>query len=230
MRVCISIAISIVLSVSGCAGFVLPDKIPQGKWNYRLLVGGMEIGSAEMSNTFTGGNYVSASEFKMTLAGITTISKESIVESAEFRPVRYESYSKMVDGDKSSETATSAVFNGTKVDVSINGKKASYDIKKEFILEGNYFIKKLIEGRFAEGMEAEARIYNPSIELDNTMLVKTRVAGVENIDINGKRERLMHVTQSIENIKSIDIHLDSQGVTKKGVIQMMNIRLEIVKI
>lgn len=224
------IAAAVILSISGCTGFVLPDKIPQGKWNYRLLVSGLEIGSAEISNMRAGDNYESSSELKMTLAGITTISKETVVETTDFRPVRFESLSKMISGNESNETVTSAVFTGTKVELVINNKKAYFDIKKDFRLEGNYSIAKLIEGRFSEGMEVEERIYNPSIELDAVILIKTKVAGIENVDVNGKTEKLIHITQTIENVKSIDIYIDSQAVTKKAVIKMLNIKMEIIKI
>ncbi|MCU0822497.1 MAG: hypothetical protein MUC95_08495 [Spirochaetes bacterium] len=216
--------------ICGCGTFVLPDKIPLGKWNYRLLLNGVEAGTAEITSMKAGDNYQSTSEMRITLAGMTSISKETVVETADFRPVSFQSYSKTGSGNSINETFTSAVFNGTKVDLSINNKKTSYDIKKDFIIEGNYTISKLIEGRFRDGLEVEEIIYNPSIELDNTIPVKTRVIGIEDIDINGKTERLIHVAQTIENIKGVDIYLDSAGVTKKAVIKMLNVKMEIIKI
>ena len=224
------IAASVILSISGCFNFVLPDKIPQGKWNYRLLINGVEAGSAEISSRKVNDTYESSSEFRMDLAGTSTISKETVIETLDFAPVRYESYSRIKSGNNINETITSAVFNGTKVELVINNKKAHYDIKNDFRIEGNYSLAKLIEGRFKEGMEVEERVYNPSIELDAVMLVKTRVAGIEDVDVNGKSEKLIHITQTIENIKSIDVYLDSQAVTKKAVIKMLNLKMEIIKI
>lgn len=230
MKKFIIICALVVLSISGCSTFVLPDKISQGKWNYRLLINGVEAGSAVISNRVVGKTYESSSMFSINLAGTSSVSKETVIETLDFAPVRLESYSKIDGGGSKNETVTSAVFNGTKVELVINNRKAAYDIKKKFILDGNYSVAKLIEGGFREGMEVEERVYNPSIELEDTILVKTKVAGIEDVDVNGKSEKLIHVTQTVENVKSIDIYLDSQAVTKKAVIKMLNLKMEIIRI
>lgn len=218
------------LLFSGCGSFAAPKDIAFGKWNYKLLINGVEAGTAEISSARENDRYVSSSEFRMDLAGVATISRESVTETLDFTPVGFESYSKITSGGDLHETIIKAAFDGSRVDLSINGKKSSYVIKKQFILEGNSTIVKLIAGRFREGMEIESYIYNPGIELEEPVLIKTRVAGIEDMEINGKRERLIHITQLIENIKSIDIYLDSGGVAVKAEIRMLNMKLELIKI
>jgi hypothetical protein len=229
MKKYIILSAALILLMSGCIGFVFPDKIPHGVWNYKLLVNGVSAGSAVISNKKNNDNYESISEFNIEMGGISTISKETVVETLDFKPVSLESYSRIINGSDVHETLIRAVFNGTKVELSTNNRKAVYDIKREFLIEGNYCMAKLIEGGFKEGMEVESRIYHPSIELDDTVLVKTRFAGIEDVNVNGRPERLIHITQSIENIKSIDIYIGSDGITRKAVISMLNLKIELIK-
>ncbi len=215
-----------------CTGscYEVPTKIPLGKWNYKLLVNGLEVGSAVLSNQSDKGNYVSSSEFNIKMGNITTISREMVTETHDFKPIRLESFNKIVSGGNVHKTDIKAVFKDGVVELMAGNKKTTYKINKDFVLDGNHTLAKLIDGKFREGMEVSASIYHPSIELEDTVKVNAKVVGSEEVLINGKSERTIHVSQSIENIKNIDLYYGSDGVVRRVIIQMLNLKIELVKI
>jgi hypothetical protein len=57
--------------------------------------------------------------------------------------------------------------------------------------------------------------------------VIVNVAGRENVMVNGKELKLIHVRQRVEKLKSVDMYLNDTGVTEKMVIKMLNNIFEI---
>lgn len=222
--------IAFLLAVGNCSSFKAPEQIPVGKWNYRLFVNGVKAGDAEINNSKKDNYYITSSEFTMEMGGVSTVSMESVTETLEFEPVGLKSYSKIVSGKDVHETDIKAVFKGHKVEITTNGKKVTHEIKEDFILDGNYTYSRLLRGGFKEGLTVSANVYHPSIELDTPIPLKTEVIGVEDVDINGSNERLIHIAQSIEKVKTIDQYIGSDGISKKIVIRMLNLKIELVRI
>ena len=85
--------------------------------------------------------------------------------------------------------------------------KTAVTIDRDFRLEGNYILSELIRGKFKKGMKIEYYIYDPSIELESPILIKVTVRGYKNVKVGDKTMRLIHISESLENIKSIDFFL-----------------------
>ncbi|MBN2040215.1 MAG: hypothetical protein JW864_09250 [Spirochaetes bacterium] len=206
-------------------------KVPQGNWKYSLYVNGIKVGTANISNKITNNTYISSSEYIMKMNGLTTITKDVIIETLDFKPVRLESYSKIDNSGEIHENKIVSVFNGREVELSYGDKKAGYTVDRDFIIDGNFFMGKLFEGKFREGMEVSGYIYNPSVELETPVKATTRVVGFKDVLINGKEKKLLHISQSIENLNdNVDLFIDKEGILQKGVIYMLNIKIELVKI
>lgn len=219
-----------VLSIISCCHEV-PQKLLFGTWDYKLFINDVEIGTATMSNKEIEGNYVSISEFRVKMADVDTLSRDTVTETKDFKPLKLESYNKIVTGGQTRETLLQAAINGREVLLTFGKNKSKYKVDSDFIIDGNYFMSKLIEGKFSDGLEISANVFHPSVEPDRAILVKARVLGRENIMIMGKEESLIHVIQSIENIeKNIDLYIDSTGAVRKGVMEMMNLKIEFIKI
>lgn len=208
-----------------------PQKIPTGSWNYRLFTNGIRMGNAVISNQLINGNYVSTSELKLSFGGIINTSKQTIVETKNFKPLSLETINKTIRGNSIYTTSIKASINEGNIDLvsSPGERKSVIKIEKNFILDGNYFMAKFIEGKFKTGLSIEANIYDPSIEIDKPITIKTKVVGIEELKIKGKSERLIHLIQSIENIKNIDLYINAQGILIKGVIEMLNMKVELIK-
>lgn len=217
----------IVLGLSACDNKI-PDRVPTGEWKYKLLINGSPAGSSRYSNRVVGDTYVSTVDFTMSMAGTETVSRSVITESLRFEPIRLESKNTLIKDGSKHNTDTVVVFAGRKATVAINGVKSSYVIPGDFILEGNYIVAKLIEGKFKEGFEITASIYDPNIELDVPVPIRVKVIGHERVKVGRETRRLMHITESIENVKNIDVYLDENGGMVKTVIQMMNMTIEMV--
>lgn len=221
--------ITIVFLSSDCSA--LPEKIAQGEWKYKLYVNEVEAGTAIISNLVKDNKFISSSEYKMKLADLNTITKDIITETTDFKPVKLESYSKIVNKGQVSETNIISIFKGKEVEVTYGKKKVNYTVNRDFIIDGNFFMTKLIEAKFKQGFEITNYVYNPSVELETPIKVTTKVVGFEKIMINGKEKKLMHIVQSLENIKdNIDLFIDEYGVLQKGIIYMLNLKIELIKI
>jgi hypothetical protein len=209
----------------------VPEKIAQGDWKYKLYVNEVEAGTALISNKIKDNKYISSSEYSMKLADLNTLTRDVITETTDFKPVKLESYSKIVNKGQVTETNIISIFKGKEVEVTYGKKKVNYTVNRDFIIDGNFFMTKLIEAKFKQGFEITNYVYNPSVELETPIKVTTKVVGFEKIMINGKENKLMHIVQSLENIKdNIDLFIDEHGVLQKGIIYMLNLKIELIKI
>ena len=206
-----------------------PAAIPSGSWTYALYVNEVKAGSAVFSSRREGRHYVVTSELSMRLGDVTNTSRQIVTETMDFKPVRLETYNKIAEGAKLQTSQTIAVFRPGEVELQMGGNKSVVKIEGDFVLDGNFFISRLIENGFKEGFEIKASIYDPSIELETAIPVKTRVLGRETVLVGGKKRSCIHIVQSIESVKSAHSYLDDEGVLVKGVITMLNLTIELVR-
>ncbi len=204
------------------------EKIPSGKWNYKLIMNSTEIGTAAVSNSFSGGKYKITTEMKMNIGPVSNAMTQTVTETASFEPVSIEINNKITNNGNIQNIDTKAVFNSGTVEVTSAGVTATAQIEGGFHLDGNYILAEMIRHGFKPGKEISARIYDPSLEPEEAVEIKAVVLGEKDIEINGKKERLIHVGQSIEGFKNIDIYMDKNGIVKKAVIIMLNNRIEMI--
>ena len=204
------------------------SSIPTGTWTYRLLVNGAAIGKAVVTNTVSNNLYISTTDMEMDAGNIKNTTRQVITETMNFKPVRLEVYNKTIQNDQVNEMKTIAKFTGNKVELDAGGSKSTITIAIPFILEGNYFMNELIKHDFKNGTIIKNYIYEPSVDIEEPVLVLVKVLGREDISIKGKTRNLIHMGFSIENLKNIDSYIDANGITQKTVITMLNNRLELV--
>ncbi len=224
--ICITLLGTVLL---GPACSKTPAAIPSGSWSYALYVNEVKAGSAVFSSRRDGKHYIVSSELSMSLGDVTNTSRQIVTETLDFKPVRLETYNKVAEGVKVQTSETIALFRGGEVELRLGGNKSVVRIEGDFVLDGNFFISRLIENKFRDGYEIKSAIYDPSIELEAIIPVKTRVVGRETVLVGGRKRRLIHITQSIESVKSADSYLDEEGVLVKGVITMLNLTIELVR-
>ena len=218
--------VALVIPCVACADS--PRAIPTGSWNYALLINGVRAGSAVISNRKEGETYVITSELDMDIAGMRNVSRQVVTETTAFTPVKLETSNRIKSAAGWKDIQTTALFRGAEVELRSGGRSTRVTLPGEFVLDGNYFAAKLLEGRFRTGLEIKGAIYDPSIELDALVPVTTRVVGRETVEVGGKKRALTHISQSIDVIKSADSYLDENGVMVKAVVRMMNLTVELV--
>lgn len=222
----------IVIGAAACCATrpgSLPTAVPTGEWRYALTINGTPAGSSRYSNAIVGPHYRSIVEITMTLGDAVNTSRSEITETLDHVPVRLETSTTVVKNGAKHVSATTATFAGRTVTLTTDGKTSKYTLSRDFILEGNYIVAKLIEGRFRPGLAIETAIYDPGYELDMPIPVRVAVVGEARMRIGATEKRLIHITESIENVKNIDVYLDEHGVMEKTVIQMMNMTLELIR-
>jgi len=224
------IFISIIIAAISCSS--KPAQIPEGTWNYDLLVNGVKAGRAVSSNTMTGDNYVIKSEMYLNMGSIENRSIQIVTETKDFKPVKLEVLNSVTDtsGIANQDINKIVTFKGSEVTLKTGDYESRFTIKDPFVLDGNYFFSELLKNNFKEGVIIKSHIYEPSVEIDTPILVIVEVKGMESILVGKKTMKLLHIKQRVEKFKSMDIYLNENGVTEKIVIKMLNNVFELVRV
>jgi hypothetical protein len=204
------------------------DAVPTGTWKYRLLVNGADIGNAVITSELKNGMYISTTVMEMDAGYIRNSTRQIITETTDFKPVKLEVYNVTEQNGQKNEMNTVAKFSGNRVDLDTAATQSTITIDRPFILEGNYFMQELIKYKFKEGTVLKNYVYEPSVDVEEPMLVMIKVLGREKVSINGKNKNLIHLGYSIENLKNIDMYIDEDGITQKTTIVMLNNKLELI--
>ncbi|MFW5861012.1 MAG: hypothetical protein ACOCWZ_02080 [Spirochaetota bacterium] len=212
-----------------CCGTTPPKTIPTGTWNYTVRVNGTEVGKAVMSNTLENNQYTYTSRITMGNPLMSHTITHIIVEKTDFTPVRLETHETTVQDGKEIQSDLVATFDEQTVTIKDENHTARVTLKENFVLDGNYFTHKLIQNNFREGFTASARVYDPNIELQQTIPVTIKVMGEEKIMEGMKPVATIHLRQSIGRVQSIDTYIDETGMAVKVIMEMMNMKMEITR-
>jgi len=209
-----------------------PAQIPEGEWNYDLLINGVKAGSAVLSNTVSGDNYVTKSEMYLNMGTIQNKSVQIVTETKNFKPVKLEVFNTVTDtsGNSNQEIIKTAVFDGDNVTLKTGDYESKFRLQGPFVLDGNYFFSELLKNKFKTGVIIKANIYEPSVEIDTPILVLVETKGIETVQVRNKSMKLLHVRQRVEKLKSMDMYLNEKGVTEKVVVKMLNNIFELVRV
>ena len=164
----------------------------------------------------------------MKAGAIVNTTKQTIVETTEFAPVRLEIQNKIIHGGITENIDTTAVFKGKTVTLTAGSDTSTFTMEKPFVLDGAIYIHEIIRNEFKEGTEISFSVYEPSIETEEPVSLKLKVLGAEMVTVGNTQKELVHITEAIAGIKNINIYIDKQGITHKAVITMLNNRLELV--
>jgi len=224
------ISFLVIITAISCSS--KPGAIPEGTWNYDLLINGIKAGKAVISNTSSGNLYVSKSEMYLNVGPIENKSVQVVTETKDFKPVKLEVYNTVTDkstGQKQ-EINKLAVFNGNEVTLKADKYESKFKIDRPFVLDGNYFFNELMKNKFKTGSVIKAEIYEPSVEIDAPILVIAETKGMEDVQIGDRKMKLLHIKQRVEKLKSMEIYVNEKGITEKVVIKMLNNIFELVHV
>ncbi len=225
----ILIFLILLFVATDCSSRKLPETIPMGRWEYNLLINGVSVGSAVISNSQTEKHYISETEMKMKVGKILNTSHQVVTETKEFRPVKLEINNSVNFNNSSQKIVTTALFKNNEIHIVSMGKKSRIRVTDPFVIDGNYFMSKLIKNRFRDGYTVSSRIFEPSIEPEETIDVTVKVVGIEKIESGGKIVEMIHIIQSLDTFKSVDIFINFEGIMEKAVIRMLNNRIELIR-
>jgi len=204
--------------------------IPVGEWSYLIMMNGTKIGTALLTNKLEKNLYISTSEMKIKINQIINISSQIITETTDYQPVKIETNNKIINQKKIQSSQSIALIKNKKINLTVNGSPSTFSIKQPFVFDGNYFTAELLKKKFKKGLELKAFLYDPSIEIEKPFAVTVKVLGPEKIILDNKKVELIHLKQSIENIKTIDSYVNQKGILQKATIQMANNKIELLKI
>jgi hypothetical protein len=209
-----------------------PETVPEGTWKYDLYVNGVKAGSAITVIEEKENLYITKNEMYLKMGTMENKTVQTVTETKDFKPVSLEILNTMKDTSAglNQEIKKTAVFEGSTVTLVSDGYKSEIKLEEPFILDGNFFFKELVKSGFKKGTRIEAQIYEPSVSIDNTILVIVDVAGREKIQIGSEEMNLIHVKQRVEQLKIVDMYLNDEGVMEKAVIKMLNNVFELIRV
>lgn len=146
----ITIIIFLFILITSCSGKT-PTAIPQGTWEYRLLMNGVEIGTASVANTQKHNLFISTVQMDMILGKIKNSTRQVITETAEFKPVKLEIFNTVINGTDRQEINTVAEIKGDKIILTAGETSSEIKIGKPFILDGNFFMNHFIQKNSKRG-------------------------------------------------------------------------------
>ncbi len=224
------ILILIIITAVSCSS--KPAQIPEGTWNYDLLVNGVKAGRAVFSNTASGDNYIIKSEMHLNMGTIQNKSVQIVTETKDFKPVKLEVFNTVTDtaGVGTQEIDKTALFKGNEVTLKTGEYETKFKLKEPFVLDGNFFFSELMKNKFKSGVIIKGYIYEPSVEIDTPILVIVETKGMEEVMVGNKSMKLLHIKQRVEKLKSMDMYLNDNGITEKTVIKMLNNVFELVRV
>jgi hypothetical protein len=88
-----------------------------GTWEYRLILNGMDIGSATVINEEKESQYLSTITMNMSVGNVQNSSKQIVTETRSFEPVKLEIYNRIINGKDVQEINTIASFKGKEITV-----------------------------------------------------------------------------------------------------------------
>ncbi|MCX8124343.1 MAG: hypothetical protein N3F66_09285 [Spirochaetes bacterium] len=220
------IIITIILNVCACSAQA-PKEIPVGTWQYNLLINGVEMGVATISNSIQDNLYIY--RFDLSMGNGITQSQDTIIETLDCKPVKLEKHTYIKQGQTQQKLDIVALCNGNTVTLIENNSKTIITLDDEYVLDGNYFLYMLIKNKFKKGLKITQNIYDPSLERENTIPVTITLAGTETISVNSQIKKAWKIEQSIGKIKNIIVYLDENGVVLKSSIKMLNMQLDIIR-
>ncbi len=188
-----------------------PETVPEGTWKYDLYVNGVKAGSAITVIEEKENLYITRNEMYLKMGTMENKTIQTVTETRDFKPVSLEILNTMEDTSSGlkQEINKTANFDGNIVTLESNGYKSEIKLNEPFILDGNFFFKELVKSGFKRGTKIEAQIYEPSVEIDNTILVIVDVAGREKVKTDSGEKELIHVRQRVEQLKIVDMYLNN---------------------
>ncbi len=228
MKSPVKILVLCSLLVVSCAK--MPQSIASGQWHYDLIVNGIKAGNAVMSTKEENGLYVSRTSMTISMGTITSTAVQVATETKDFKPVKLETCNTIEDSATGTrqEINKTADFNGSRVTLKSTDGTVTFTLDEPFIIEGNYFEDQMIRNKFRDKLEIRARIYEPMVEIDKTILVIVNVIGKETIKVNGRSINVFHYKERVEKLKSVDVYVNEEGVTVKISMKMLNNTFELV--
>lgn len=221
-----AIIITLILNVCACTAQA-PKEIPVGSWHYELLVNGVEMGKATISNSIKDNQYIY--RFDLTMGNGTTQSQDTIIETLECKPVRLEKHTYIKQAGTEQKLDIIAECNGKTITLTENNTKSTITLDKEYVLDGNYFLYMLLQHKFKNGVQITHNVYDPSIERESAIPVIITLVGTETISVGSVLYKAWKIEQSIGKIKNIIVYLDENGVVLKSSIKMLNLQLDIIR-
>lgn len=214
--------IFVVLLLLSCGS--VPHSITNGEWHYDLIVNRVKAGKATITSRQEGGLYITKTEMSVSMGTINNSTVQTTTEKLDFTPVKLEIYNTIEDSANGSKLVISKIaeFDGDTVTLKSGAASVKRKLETPFIIEGNYFYDCMIREKFRKGLELRARLYEPTVKIDGTILVIVNVLGREKIKVNGKETETIHIKQRVEKLKSVDIYINENGVTEKIIMKMLN--------
>jgi len=219
----------LVIILSSCTAVIPPKELPLGAWKYRLYINGIKSGTASMSIAQKDNTYVSTLTLALKQGFKKYHSHQIVIENLDGSPVYLEIDNINEDKNKKFRLRTKTYFRGNSVRVITEKNNATVELRKQPHIDGVFFMLNLIKRDFKIGTEIKTNLYDPTVEVEETIPASMKVIGFDRHRIRGSLRKLIHLRMNIDGIRSTDIFINEKGIRDLIIIKMLNNTINLVR-
>jgi hypothetical protein len=156
-------------------------------------------------------------------------SHQLVIETLKGRPVYLEIDNINEDKNKKFRLRTKTYFKDNQVRVVTEKNNATFNLAKLPHIDGVFFMLNLIKKDFKIGTEIKTHLYDPTVELEETIPASMKVIGFDRHRIRGSLRKLIHLRMNIAGIRSTDIFINEEGIKDLIIIKMLNNTINLVR-
>jgi len=203
----------VLSSISGVDVFAQSNQFYcTGSFNYDVLIEGQKLGSAQIKRERRQGNYQTSSEIAFKMEGITSITKETIVEKTDFSPVSYETDASFVSDKFVSRLKLRSWFADDYLYLNDGRTLTKFRAGGPFHYSTNKMLAMILSLPKVEGASASCSIFDPAVEIKKTLPAKCQHVGNVTVNYKGKIIEAYRILADYGPLKKVEMTVDKNGV------------------
>lgn len=183
-----------------------------GVYKYDVLIDGKKMGSAHVKKERKSGNFTTYSEIAFNMEGITSVSKETIVENADFLPVSYETDASFISDRYISRLKLRSWFADDFLYLNDGRTVSKFKAGGPFYYGTNKLLSTILSQTKVEGASAAYSVFDPAVETKRTLSARGRHIANVTVNYKGKIVEAYRVLADYGPLKKIEMTVDKNGI------------------
>jgi len=183
-----------------------------GLFNYDVLIDGQKMGSARIKRERRQGNYQTSSEIAFKMEGITSITKETVVENTDFTPVSYETDASFVSDKFVSRLKLRSWYADDYLYLNDGRTLTKFRAGGPFNYSTNKMMSTILSLPKVEGASASCSIFDPAVEMKKTLPAKCQHVGNVTVSYKGRIIEAYRILADYGPLKKVEMTVDKSGV------------------
>lgn len=183
-----------------------------GSFKYDVIIEGKKMGNAMVTRQLKSGNYRTYSEIQFDIEGITTVTRETIVETSSFDPVSYETDAAFMSDKYISRLKLKSWYEDNYLYLNDGRALTKFRAGGKFYYSTNKMLASILSGSKIEGASASCSIFDPAVEMKKTLPARLRHVGNVTVNYHGKVIEAYRILADYGPMKKVEMTVDKNGI------------------